>query len=364
LRLDLAADSAGAGLWSMDVKTGRIWATDRTLLMFGYAPGDEIDVKKFYAIVHPEDRDRITRTVDTAVRDKKAISDQYRITLPDGSIRWIAVKGNIQVNPLGETVSLLGATMDITERKKMEQDLQEKRIELTHVARVSTMGQLASTLAHELNQPLGAILRNAEAAELFLQDPSPDLDELRAILADIRKDDQRAGVVIDRMRAMIRQRKAERCRLDLNLLVDEVVVLVKSDADKRHVRLAMDVAPSLPPVHGDGVQLQQVLVNLLLNAFDALDENLVDKRLVTVSMQTVGATVEVAVSDNGPGIAKDKFPHFFAPFFTTKSEGLGMGLAISRSIIEEHGGRLWADNNEAGGATFTFSLPVMIGAAA
>ena len=223
------------------------------------------------------------------------------------------------------------------------------------------MGQLASTLAHELNQPLGAILRNAEAAELFLQDPSPDLDELRAILADIRKDDHRAGEVIDRMRAMMKQRQAEQCRLDLNLLAGEVIALVQPDADKRRVRLALDIDPALPPVLGDRVQLQQVLINLLLNAFDALDDNLSERPLVTVWARPVGATVEVAVRDNGQGIAADKIPHVFEPFFSSKPNGLGMGLAISRDIIEAHGGRLWAKNNEAGGATFTISLPAALG---
>ena len=242
-----------------------------------------------------------------------------------------------------------------------KQKIAQQRNELAHVTRVSTMGQLASSLAHELNQPLGAILRNAEAAELFLQDPSPDLDEVRAILADIRKDDQRAGEVIDRMRALMKRREAERRRLDLNLLAGEVVTLVRPDAEKRRVRLALETDPALPPVHGDRVQLQQVLLNLLLNAMDALDDNPPARRLVTVRARPVGATVEVAVSDNGHGIPADKLLRVFEPFFTSKPNGLGMGLAISRSIIEAHGGRLWAENNEAGGATFTFTLPAAKG---
>ena len=223
------------------------------------------------------------------------------------------------------------------------------------------MGQLASTLAHELNQPLGAILRNAEAAELFLEDPSPDLEELRAIMADIRKDDHRAGKVIDRMRDMMRQRAPERCRLDLNLLTGEAISLVQSDADKRHNRLVLDIDPVLPSILGDPVQLQQVLINLLLNALEALDDKITKRCLVTVSVRSVGATVEIAVSDNGHGIAEDNILSVFKPFFSSKLNGLGMGLAISRGIIEAHGGRLWAKNNEAGGATFTFSLPAALG---
>ena len=254
-----------------------------------------------------------------------------------------------------------GISIDITERKQLEIELQQKQSELAHVARVSTMGQLASTLAHELNQPLGAILRNAEAAELFLQVPSPDLDELRSILADIRKDDQRAGEVIDRMRVLMKQRKTEKSHFDLNHLAVEVITLIKPDADKRHVRLLPDFDTALPTVFGDRVQLQQVLINLLMNAMDAFNGTMRNERLVTVTVRPAGATVEVAVGDNGTGIAEDKIPHLFEPFFTTKHNGLGMGLSISRSIIEEHEGRLWAQNNETGGATFFFSLPATVG---
>ena len=234
----------------------------------------------------------------------------------------------------------------------------QHQAELAHVARVSNLGQLASSLAHELNQPLGAILRNAEAAELFLQDPSPDLEEIRTILADIRADDQRAGAVIDRMRGLMKRREVERRLLDLNVLVGEVVALVRSDAELRRVRLVLETNPALPPVQGDRVQLQQVLLNLVLNALDALNDNLPESRLVTLRTQPAGASIEVSVSDQGHGIPADKLVRVFEPFYTSKPNGLGMGLAISRSIIEAHGGRLWAENKAEGGAVFTFALPV------
>ena len=257
---------------------------------------------------------------------------------------------------------MAGVSLDITERKHAEQEIERQRNELAHVARVSTMSQLASSLAHELNQPLGAILRNAEAGELFLQEPSPDLDELRAILVDIRKDDQRAGAVIDRMRALMALRSSERRRR-------------RSRASgRRHAHPApggcraapgaVDAAaePALPPVHADPVQLQQVLLNLLLNAMDALGDQPAAERHVALRVRSVNATVEAAVSDIGHGIRADQLSRLFEPFFSTKPRGLGLGLAISRDIIEAHGGRLWAENNEAGGATFTFSLPAGDGA--
>jgi signal transduction histidine kinase len=223
------------------------------------------------------------------------------------------------------------------------------------------MAHLATSLAHELNQPLGAILRNAEAGELFLRDPSPDLVEVGAILADIRKDDQRAGEVIDRMRGMLKRSEVEPRPLDFALLAGEVVALVGPDAALRRVCLALEADPALPPVQGDRVQLQQVLINLILNALDAVDGNPPATRLVRVRARHAGACVELAVSDTGCGIPGDRLPKVFEPFVSSKPNGLGLGLAISRSIIEAHGGRLWAENSPAGGATFTCALPVVEG---
>jgi two-component system sensor kinase FixL len=254
---------------------------------------------------------------------------------------------------------ILIAIEDITARKEAEAETLRQRNQLAHVARVSTMGQLASSLAHELNQPLGAILRNAEAAELLLLEPSPDLEEVRAILTDIRKDDQRAGDVIDRMRALMRRGEVRRLSVNLHLLTGEVLVLLRPDADSRRVRLVLEADATLPPVLGDWVQLQQVVLNLVLNAMEALKDNPPANRLVVVRTRPSGAMVEVAVSDNGHGIPADKLLRVFEPFFTSKPGGLGMGLSISRSIVEAHRGRLWAENNADGsGATFHFTLPV------
>jgi C4-dicarboxylate-specific signal transduction histidine kinase len=258
----------------------------------------------------------------------------------------------------GKPVRLRGVSVDITERKRAEQELAQHRNELAHIARVSTMGELAASVAHELNQPLGAILRNAEAAELFLQAPSPDLEEVRAILTDIRADDARAGAVIDRIRSMLKRREIEHTPLDLKLLAGEVVKLVRPEADARKIQLALEPGSPPPPVRGDRAQLQQVLLNLLLNAMDAVNDSPNDRRRVSVCVRTAGSQVEAAVSDAGSGIPADKVAHVFEAFFTTKPNGLGMGLAISRSIIKAHGGSIHWQNNPAGGATFCATLPV------
>jgi C4-dicarboxylate-specific signal transduction histidine kinase len=221
------------------------------------------------------------------------------------------------------------------------------------------MGQLATGLAHEINQPLAAILRNAEAAELFLQHTTPDLEEIRAILADIRADDERAGHVIDRMRGLLKRRTLETRRLDVAALVGEVAALVRVDAASRQVKLDLVVPHDLPHVRGDRVHLQQVLLNLILNGMDALDKACPEDRRVGVTARLNAAqAVEIVVNDAGPGIPADVLGQIFNPFFTTKSHGMGMGLAISRTIIEAHDGQLWAENAPTGGAAFLFTLPI------
>jgi signal transduction histidine kinase len=220
------------------------------------------------------------------------------------------------------------------------------------------MGQLASALAHEINQPLGAILRNTEAAELFMQTEQPDLEEIRAILADIRTDDQRASSVIDRMRTLLKRHDLDARMLDMAELVGNVAGLARPDAATRRVKLDVEVPANLPPVRGDRVHLQQVLLNLILNGMDALNGASPKHRRIVVSARVGDAqTVEIAVSDTGHGIAPEKLARVFDPFFTTKPDGMGMGLPISRTIIEAHGGRLWAESNNGDGATFRFKLP-------
>jgi two-component system, LuxR family, sensor kinase FixL len=359
--LDLAADSAGVGLWLWDFKTNFLWITEKTRMLYGISSQGQVPFETFLSKLHPDDLDWVTQAGRKCTQEGADFRYDYRIVMPDGSIRWLKVLAKAFIGPSGKPERMTGVSLDITERKQAEQEKEQKRNELAYVARVSTMNQLASSLAHELNQPLGAIMRNAEAGELFLQDPSPDLDEIRAILADIRRDDQRAGAVIDRMRSQLKRREVEHNLLDLTLLAAEVIALVCPEADARKVRIVLNPVSSLPEVRGDRVQLQQVLLNLLINAMDAMNDSAPDDRRITVLVQAVDTQVEVAVSDAGHGIAADMLSHVFEPFFSTKPNGLGMGLAISRTIIEAHRGSIRAKNNEAGGATFTITLPAAEG---
>jgi signal transduction histidine kinase len=242
--------------------------------------------------------------------------------------------------------------------RETRQELEELRSELARAGRVTALGQLASALAHELSQPLGAILRNAEAAEIHLSNPAPDLDELREIVADIRNDDRRAGDVIEQMRALIKRRTLQMNPLALNELMHDVISLVHSDALARHVELDCVVAPGLPLVSGDRVHLSQVLLNLIINGMDAIQTSQAsDKRVVIEARPREEGRVEVAVTDSGPAVLPEVIGKVFDPFYTTKSGGLGMGLPISRTIIEAHGGKLWAEHAPAGhGLTFRFTL--------
>jgi signal transduction histidine kinase len=237
-----------------------------------------------------------------------------------------------------------------------ELDRERSRQELAHVTRVSTMGQLASTLAHEINQPLGAILRNAEAAELFLQQTPPDYEEVRAILEDIRKDDQRAGEVIERMRALLKKRDVQFEVLSLKELIEHVTVLTHSELAARRVALRVEAFADWR-VRGDRVQLQQVFLNLFINGADAMGERPWEERHLSVRLRRdENEYTEISVSDRGHGIPADKLTQIFDSFFTTKANGMGMGLAISDTIVKAHGGRIWAENNAAGGATVRFTL--------
>lgn len=254
----------------------------------------------------------------------------------------------------GENVTL-AFVIDKTDRY----ELHRQRQDLAHLTRVSTMGQLASSLAHELNQPLTAILSNVQAAQRFMTADPIDLAELRDILNDIVQDDYRASEVIRRIRAVVKKGDLEMIPLDLAGVTRDVVALVHSDAIVRGTRVMLDIDATLPPVRGDRVQLQQVMLNLLLNAFDAMNEVPPVDRMVCVTLKPAdNGMVLIAVRDRGHGLTADKLDKIFKPFFTSKPQGLGLGLSISRSIIDMHRGRLWAENNNDRGATFYVALPV------
>ena len=246
---------------------------------------------------------------------------------------------------------------DITQRKRAEEETRRTRDELAHAVRVSMMGELMASLAHELNQPLAAIRSNAQAALRFLGSPVPNFEEVRSALAEIVEDDRWASEVIRRLRMLARRGDVERVLIDLNDIFRETLQLVRTEAIERGVSVELDLASGLPSVLGDRVQLQQVALNLLLNAIEAMTEA-EGRRILTVRSASGGGSLTVSVQDTGRGLGAAEMDRIFDAFYTTKSEGMGMGLSISLSIIEAHGGRLWGEHNEERGMTFHFSLPV------
>jgi signal transduction histidine kinase len=259
---------------------------------------------------------------------------------------------------VAQALTIMGLLVQRRQQHRAEAQIERQRTELAHVTRVSTMGQLATALTHELNQPLGAILRNAEAAEIFLQNNPPNLEEVRAILTDIRRDDKRAGNVIDRMRALYKRRSLALNSLHLGELVEDTITLTRADAAAREVKLMAQIPVRLPAVKGDRVHLQQVLLNLILNGMDAMTAVPKARRLLVVRVsETKNENLRVDVIDQGTGIAPEDAVRIFEPFFTTKLNGMGMGLAISQTIIETHGGEIWVDSRLSEGTTFTFILP-------
>ncbi len=263
----------------------------------------------------------------------------------------------------GVVRGFFGLVVDVTDRKHAEQEARQLRDELAHAGRITTMGEMTAALAHELNQPLTAILSNAQAASRFLSASDPDLDEVRDILHDIADDDTRAGEVIRRIRSLVKKAPVDLRPLDLNTILREVIGLLHSDAVIRGIVVLHELESDLPEVEGDRIQLQQVVLNLLLNAFDAMRDGLTQDRSVAVRSRRVDSEVLVTVSDRGPGIPPEEMDRLFEPFRSSKPGGLGLGLSISRSIVMSHGGRMWAENNTMRGATFGFSLPVCVDAA-
>lgn len=363
-RVSLAVEAGDFGIWAWDMTRKEFWASDSLRQQFGFSPSEKVDFDRLVQRAHPDDREAVLKTHGAAISGTNTgrYRTEFRLLLPDGTTRWVDSRGRVEFDATGPT-HVRGASRDVTVRKQVEQEAALLRQELTHAGRVSMMGQLASGLAHEINQPLAAIQRNAEAAAMYLDHPTPDLDEIRAILADIRQDDQRAGQVIGRMRGLLKRRELETQPVTVSALIGDVAALVRVEAMAKHVKLDVSVPAGLPQVQGDRVQLQQVLLNLILNGMDALAGTPAEIRRISITACLDGSQIEVAVSDAGPGIAADHLAKVFDPFFSTKQDGMGMGLAISRTIIEAHGGRLWAQSNPGAGSVFRFTLPLAAGSA-
>jgi two-component system sensor kinase FixL len=302
------------------------------------------------------------RRVDLEVmntRHEQFIAEEA-ITDAQGRVRWLQTVKRPLIDADGNANQILGSAVDITRRREVELEVAQQRNELAHLSRVTILGEMSGSLAHELNQPLTAILCNAQAAQRFLSRRDVDLDEVRAILTDIVSEDKRAGEIISGLRQLLKKDEARYQPLDLNDVVRDVMKLVRSDMLNSGVTAAVEFASPLPPVRGDRVQLQQVLLNLIVNGCDAMSDSPPGQRLLLVSTSAEGPVPAVTVVDKGRGVSPEDLQRIFEPFYTTKTKGLGLGLSVSRSIIEAHGGTLSTMPNATRGMRFQFTVPAEV----
>ena len=357
-RMSLASQAANLGFWFRDLARNEIWANDSWRKLLGFSKSEPIEFDGFLQRLHPDDRDDMRQTLANALRLGR-YEKEYRVLRPDGEIRWVTSVAGVNVSAAGEPLRIQGVSMDITARKQMEAEVLLQRAELAHLSRVTMLGELSGSLAHELNQPLAAILSNAQAALRFLAEGPGDIEEIRNILRDIVEDDKRAGEVIRRLRTLLKKDDAQHRALDVNEMVSDVWRLMRNELIFRHVAVSTSLAADLPQVSGDRVQLQQVMVNLLTNACDSMDGAEGDRR-VTLQTGKTEDGVKVSVVDRGRGIPAEDLERIFQPFVSTKTEGMGLGLAVCRTIIGSHQGELWATNNPDGGASLHFTLRASI----
>jgi PAS domain S-box-containing protein len=319
--------------------------------ILGYSR-EELTAKRFLDFVHPDDLVRTQGAVSALASQRTVICFENRYRCKDGTYRWLEWRAA----PAGNLI--YAAARDITERLKEEVEARQHREELAHVTRLAMMGELTTSLAHEINQPLTAILSNAEAAQRFLSQASPDISEVRQILEDIVRDDRRANDVVRKVRALVKKEKLREEPLNLNEVILAVVDLIRAESVLQGLSIATDLSSRLAVIHGDGIQLQQVILNLILNGAAAMRNSPSGQRKIIVRTAMLDSrTVKSFVTDFGTGIDERHIDRLFEPFYTTKPEGLGMGLSISQTIIKAHGGTMEARNNREGGATFAFTLP-------
>ncbi len=349
------------GSFAYNPRTGKtLYWSEELFRIFGLDPQRGTpDPEDSRLIVHPDDRDRVSEQCLLGFRQKAQFSQEYRLLLHDGTVKHLHVLWHPVLDQEGEVVEYVGTAADVTELKRAEEErerLRQLEADLAHMNRVTMLGELASSLAHEINQPIAATITSANACLRWLAHDPPELERARAATMRIVNDGSRAGEIIQRLRAFYKKgAPPHRELVDINQLVDEMLGLLRNEGTRHSIALRTELAPQLPQIMADRVQLQQVLMNLMLNGIEAMSDG--SGQLTIRSQRTENGMVLISVSDTGVGLPSEKVDLIFNAFYTTKPQGTGMGLAISRSIVEAHGGRLWATANAQRGATFHFTVP-------
>jgi PAS domain S-box-containing protein len=353
------------GSWAWRVAGGdALHLSEEWYRIYGFDPEGGMSAwKERLQRVHPEDRAKWQEATDRAIGEKSDYEVEVRILLPGGTIKYIHTVGHPVLNPSGDLVQFVGSVIDVTERKRAEEErerLRQAQADLARVNRVTTMGELTASLAHEVNQPIAAAVTNANTCLRWLTRDHPNVEEARAAAMRIVKDSTRAAEIISRVRLLFKKGTPERELVDVNEVVREMIVLLRGEAARHNILVGTELVADLPQVMGDRVQLQQVLMNLMLNGIEAMKDVDGTRELAIKSQRTENEQVLVSVNDTGVGLPVQQADQIFKAFFTTKLQGTGMGLSISRSIVESHGGRLWAAENSPRGAGFYFTLPTKV----
>jgi PAS domain S-box-containing protein len=342
----------------------RYWS-DECYRLLGFDPhGEKPRFETFFNRIHPDDQAKFKETIQKAWREKAESHLDYRIVHPGGEIRDMHGVGHPVLSPSGDIVEFVGTVMDVTERKRAEEErerLRQVQADLAHLSRVATMGELTASLAHEIRQPISAAVTNAKTCLRWLGRDEPDVAEACEAASRLVKDVTRAADIISRISVLFKKGALQRDQVDVNELIREMIVLLRSEANRYSISIRTELAEDLPNVMADRVQLQQVVMNLMLNGIDAMKETTGGGEL-TFKSEACDAELLISVSDTGVGLPPEQADQIFRAFFTTKDNGTGMGLPISRSIIESHGGRLWATGAPGRGATFQFTLPATVAA--
>jgi PAS domain S-box-containing protein len=358
---------AHIGSWVFDtVRMEPVYLSKEWYRLQDFDPKDGMPTwKQRLQRIHPQDRERYEQAFTRAIAEKSDLDAEFRILPPHSDVRYIRSLGHPVLDASGEARQLMGVIMDVTESKQAEQEherLRQELADLAHLNRVSTMGELTASLAHEIKQPIGAAVTNADACVRLLDRDQPDLPEAREAALEMAKDARRAAEIIDRVRSLYQKGSSQLETIEVNELISEMVVMLHNEANRHSVTIRTDLAEGLPKLMADRVQLQQVLLNLMLNGIEAIRDT--SGELSIKSKVGDDNQLLISVSDTGVGLPTENAQQIFNPFFTTKSQGTGLGLAITRSIVESHGGRIWATGNSGRGATFSFTMPSRVAVAA